>query len=132
MHSTDQGTSRHDGHRVYMGTHEGDPMRAKIIITALVLATLCTAYNWGTETTRTCTVTDTDRTYGKDHHANGYRIETDCGTLAVGSLIRGPWDTDQLYQSIEPGRAYTFTTIGWDFLPGHPAIIRVEPTKGTT
>lgn len=96
-----------------------------LVITGGVVVLLLTAGGIGAalwsesanETTRTCAVTDKDRTTvsTRDSTRSDMRIYTeDCGTLAVNDLItRGQFNSADIYASIEPGNTYEITTVGW-------------------
>lgn len=89
------------------------------------------------ETTRTCSVTDKDRTTVSSDNGSrsDMRIYTaDCGTLAVNDLMtRGQFNSADIYASIEPGNVYEITTVGWriDWLSAFPVVhgIPVEVTR---
>lgn len=110
-------------------------MRLALTVTAAAvllagIGTYTAAYTWWSEDTRTCTVTDKDRTTNSDGTSN-YRVYTDeCGTLTVeDALLRGNVDTADDYADIEPGTTYEITTIGWrvPILSAFPNIIDAEP-----
>ena len=64
-----------------------------------------------------CTVTEKDRTKNQDGSSD-MRLYTSCGTLAVGDvLLRGQFDSADLYGSIHEGRTYDLTTVGWRIPP---------------
>lgn len=81
------------------------------------------------ETTRTCTVTDKDRTTVTQEGTSrsDMRIYTDgCGTLTVGDLMtRGQFNSADIYAAIEPGTTYDITTVGWRvaWLSAFPTIL---------
>lgn len=81
------------------------------------------------ETTRTCAVTDKDRTTvsTRDSSRSDMRIYTaDCGTLAVTDLMtRGQFQSADIYASIEPGKTYEITTVGWriGWLSAFPTVL---------
>lgn len=83
------------------------------------------------ETTRTCAVTDKDRTTvsTRDSSRSDMRIYTaDCGTLSVSDLItRGQFNSADIYASIEPGNTYEITTVGWriPWLSAFPVVLGV-------
>lgn len=90
------------------------------------------------ETTRTCAVTDKDRTTVTSREGNSrsdMRIYTaDCGTLAVNDLMtRGQFNSADVYASIEPGNTYEITTVGWriPWLSAFPVVfgVPVEVTR---
>jgi len=89
------------------------------IVGAVVLILIIgSIYYWGSEKTITCTVTDKDRTTASDADGNSrsiHRVYTDeCGTLEVSDvLLRGSFDSADIYAGIEPDHQYEFTTIGW-------------------
>lgn len=89
------------------------------------------------ETTRTCTVTDKDRTTVTSREGTSrsdMRIYTDdCGTLTVTDLMtRGQFDSADVYASIEPGSTYEITTVGWriPWLSVFPVVLG-EPVEVT-
>lgn len=88
------------------------------------------------ETTRTCVVTDKDRTtVTRDGGSRSdMRIYTaDCGTLAVNDLAtRGQFDSADVYAAIEPGNTYEITTVGWriPWLSVFPVVLD-EPVEVT-
>lgn len=110
-----------------------------LAITAGVLVLLLTAGGIGlalwsesaNETTRTCAVTDKDRTtVTRDGGSRSdMRIYTaDCGTLAVTDLMtRGQFNSADIYASIEPGNTYEITTVGWrvPWLSAFPVVLGV-------
>lgn len=110
-----------------------------LVITGGVLVLLLTAGGIGAalwsesanETTRTCAVTDKDRTTvsTRDSSRSDMRIYTDdCGTLAVTDLMtRGQFDSADIYASIEPGNTYEITTVGWriPWLSAFPVVLGV-------
>ena len=75
----------------------------------------------------TCTVVDKDRTSGE---GGSMRIYTDeCGNLVVAdSILRGQWDSSDIYRDIEVGQTYEFTVIGYrvPILSWFPNIIEVK------
>lgn len=89
------------------------------------------------EQTRTCTVTDKDRTTVStgDSSRSDMRIYTEeCSTLAVGDLLtRGQFESADIYAAIEPGTTYQITTVGWriGWLSAFPTIVGtpVEVTR---
>lgn len=110
-----------------------------LVIAAGVIVLLLTAGGIGlalwsesaNETTRTCAVTDKDRTTVSSD--NGSRSDmriytTDCGTLAVTDLMtRGQFNSADIYASIEPGNTYEITTVGWriPWLSAFPVVLGV-------
>lgn len=89
------------------------------------------------ETTRTCTVTDKDRTTVStgDGSRSDMRIYTaDCGTLTVTDLMtRGQFDSSDIYANIETGSTYEITTVGWriPWLSAFPTVLGtpIEATR---
>jgi hypothetical protein len=89
------------------------------------------------ETTHTCAVTDKDRTTVSTDNGSrsDMRIYTaDCGTLAVTDLMtRGQFNSADIYASIEPGKTYEITTVGWriPWLSAFPIVhgVPVEVTR---
>lgn len=87
--------------------------------------------------TRACTVTDKDRTTisNGDTARSDMRIYThECGTLAVADLLtRGQFESADIYASIEPGKLYEITTVGWriGWMSAFPTIVGtpVEVTR---
>ena len=77
-----------------------------------------------------CTVTGKDRTQSRD--SSNMRVYTSCGTFAVGDvLIRGQFDSADLYGSLAEGKTYDLTTIGWrvPILSMFPTIIEAEEER---
>lgn len=92
----------------------------------------------GNETTRTCTVTDKDRTTISNRDTgtrSDMRIYTeDCGTMQVSDLMtQGQFESADIYAAIEPGHTYEITTVGWriGWLSAFPTILGtpVEVTR---
>lgn len=82
------------------------------------------------ETTHTsCVVESKDRTTKAGSDSSDMRVYTSCGTFAVGDvLLRGQFDSADIYGSISEGKSYDLTTIGWrvPILSMFPTIIEVE------
>ena len=82
------------------------------------------------ETTHTsCVVESKDRTTRADSGSSDMRVYTSCGTFAVGDvLLRGQFDSADIYGSISEGQTYDLTTIGWrvPILSMFPTIIEAE------
>jgi hypothetical protein len=102
------------------------------VIVILLIGVAITAGVWSehaNEQTRTCTVTDKDRTTvsTRDTSRSDMRIYTaDCGTLAVADLMtRGQFESADMYASIEPGKTYEITTVGWriGWLSAFPTVL---------
>jgi hypothetical protein len=102
-----------------------------VIVALLVVAGIGVAL-WSesaNEQTRTCAVTDKDRTTvsTRDTSRSDMRIYTaDCGTLAVADLMtRGQFESADMYASIEPGKTYEITTVGWriGWLSAFPTVL---------
>ena len=64
--------------------------------------------------TKTCTVTDKDRTKGSNNQSD-MRIYTEqCGTLAVTDVWwKGQFNSADIYSSIKVGKTYRFETVGF-------------------
>jgi hypothetical protein len=84
----------------------------------------------GNETTRTCTVTDKDRTTISNRDTgtrSDMRIYTeDCGTMQVSDLLtQGQFESADIYAAIEPSHTYEITTVGWriGWLSAFPTIL---------
>lgn len=110
-----------------------------VVVVVLVAAGIGVAL-WSesaNETTRTCAVTDKDRTTVSSDNGSrsDMRIYTaDCGTLAVTDLMtRGQFNSADIYASIEPGKTYEITTVGWriPWLSAFPIVhgVPVEVTR---
>jgi len=102
----------------------------KAILTAsaaLALSAACAGYYQATEDTLACTVTGKGRVYGMDGNVRAYQLHTaDCGDLHVADvLLRGAWDSIELYRSIEIGKTYEFITVG----AITPTVIAAESTS---
>lgn len=102
---------------------------AGVVLVAGLAGAGAWAASFANEQTRTCTVTDTDRTTRvvDGQSSSDMRIYTeDCGTLAVGDvLLRGQFDSADIFGQLEPGETYEVTTIGWrvPFLSQFPTVL---------
>jgi hypothetical protein len=80
---------------------------------------------------RVCTVTDKDRTsVVRDGSVSSQmRVYTEeCDVLEVKDLPFWVWDSASIYNKIQPGETYRFTTYGWrvPLLSGFPVITEVQ------
>ena len=88
------------------------------------------------EETRTCTITEKDRTTKvvDGNSSTDHRVWTEeCGVLSVNdSLVGMSFDTADKYGSIKVGQTYELTTMGWrvPFLSMFPNIIEVVEVGG--
>lgn len=106
---------------------------------AVAVVVLCGGgwfYAWGSEQTRTCTVTDKDRSTTTDADGNPksiHRIYTEeCGVMEAGDVwVRGVVDSADVYASLEAGEQYEITTVGWriPFFSAFPKIIEVTEVE---
>lgn len=104
-------------------------MTAKQAAAVLAVAALCCAGSyWGTGETRTCTVTEKDRTYGKDGNRAGVVVYTEqCGDLAVQDVPwRWQWNSDEIEAALERGRTYEISTFDLPFVSDTPVITEVR------
>lgn len=79
------------------------------------------------EQTQTCTVEDKDRSTNQDGQSV-YQVYTDCGVLRVEDhLIKGIFNSADIYGSIQIGETYDFTTVGYrvPVMSLFPTIIKV-------
>ena len=85
------------------------------------------------ETTHTsCVVEGKDRTTKSNSDSSDMRVYTSCGTFAVGDvLLRGQFDSADLYGSLTEGQTYDLTTIGWraPILSMFPTIVEAEEVE---
>ena len=89
------------------------------------------AANANEVTHASCTVTGKDRTKSEGSSSE-MRVYTSCGTFAVGDvLIRGQFDSADLYGSLAEGQTYDLTTIGWrvPILSMFPTIVEAEEVE---
>lgn len=86
-------------------------------------------YTYGTSQERVCTVTDKDRTRDAEGNSDMRIYTEDCGNFKVtDTVLRGVFNSSDLYAEIEPGSTYTFDTFGWRIpvLSVFPTIIGVD------
>lgn len=106
-------------------------MTARSFFSALAIACVlilppagCGAYR-STETNVTATVKRRERV--SDRTGSYYLVFTDKGVYQCSDTwIYGRWDSSDLYSSLEDGKTFTMTVVGWrvPFLSWFPNIIR--------
>ncbi|MFF2053841.1 hypothetical protein ACFVU2_19710 [Leifsonia sp. NPDC058194] len=86
-----------------------------VAVLAIVVAALSWTVAWeNTHTTMTCKVDSKDRTTKSDNSSIVRIYTTDCGVLTVADdTFQGRFNSADVYSSIQPGRTYTFKTVGW-------------------
>lgn len=99
-----------------------------LVLTAALAAGWASAY--GNEQTRTCTVTERDRTtvVDEDGYARSqHRIYTQqCGVLEVRDVaLRWQHASADTYAALQPGHTYELTTVGWriPLLSSFPVVV---------
>ena len=106
-----------------------------IIITAAVLVIAILTFNivsYVHTSTVTATVTGKERIInqsGQDNIESFYLVYTDKGTMKLeDDLIRGNWESSDVYGRLKNDSTYTFTVSGYrfGFLSMYPNIIEVK------
>ncbi len=84
-----------------------------VVVNLVFLFGASVAQSFVSEQTRTCTVTEKDRA-AADNGESSMRIYTEeCGVVQVKDrLLRGQFDSADIYADIEPGKTYEMTTVG--------------------
>lgn len=106
-------------------------------VAALIVVGIAAGLSWSiawesTTATRTCTVTKADRTMNSKGQSNTRVYTDDCGVLAVqDDMLRGHFNSADVYGAIHDGERMTFHTVGWrfDFGSVFPNIIDAKPAK---
>src|SRR5690606_20194122 len=66
------------------------------------------------EDVQTCTVEDKDRASNRDGKSSMRVYTQECGVLEVSDvLLKGQFNSADIFADIEVGQTYEFTTIGW-------------------
>lgn len=103
---------------------------AALVIALLVLGLGTCSVNYYEEDTHTgCVVTEKDRTTNSSGTSDARIYTENCGVFQVAdSWVKGKVNSADTYASIDEGKTYTFTTIGWRFglTSSFPNIIEVE------
>ena len=83
------------------------------VVGALVVGAAVAVPAYYGDKTATCTVNDKDRVTNSEGGSD-MRVYTSCGNFSVGDvLVKGQFDSSDLYAQLEPGRTYELTYHGW-------------------
>ena len=126
-----------------MSTQRDRRKNIVIALVGLLFATACVGwivfYAYGSERTQTCTITGTDWatkvdvTGGEGTSSSEYRVQAEeCGVMRVeDALLRLRFNSADLIASLDEGKTYELTTIGWrnGLLSWFPTIIDAKEVR---
>lgn len=102
-------------------------------LVVLLTAVLCVFVVQMHETNRSgCLVTGKDRTSGSQGQGSMRVYTKNCGVFEVSDAVfKGRFDSADRYSTIEPGKMYDFTTVGFraDVFSWFPNIIRIREVR---
>lgn len=87
---------------------------AGLIIIGLLAAGVVSEH--ANEQTRTCTVTEKDRTTDREGRSDARIYTEQCGTIRVRDMLtQGQFQSADIYAQFEEGHTYRITTVGYRF-----------------
>jgi hypothetical protein len=99
-------------------------------VLALIVGGIWTMIAWeNTHASQTCTVQQKDRTSTSDGGSDVRIYTSNCGVLTIADdMLQGRYNSADVYSMIEPGKTYTFKTVGWrnGFFSQFPNIVDVK------
>lgn len=120
-----------------MGYRYGMATGTKVLIAVIAVVLLfgmstCSVQYYSEDTHENCVVDEKDRTQNSDGSSDARVYTENCGVFQVAdSWIKGEVNSADTFGSIDEGKTYNFTTIGWRFglFSMFPNIIEVEEVE---